>query len=78
MTTTTKRADELKVGDLITVVWGMGVVRQIAHKFGLIYVRYDFVYRNAADAGVDDKNWFYKGGGNPAYLPDTIVEVLTP
>lgn len=78
MTTTTKRADELKVGEVILIAMGRMVIRSIFEEFDLVFVKCDLVYDNASDAGRGDKNWFYKGGGGPAFLPEALVEVFTP
>lgn len=75
---TTKRADELKVGDVVLAAMGRLVIRSIFTKFGLLFFSCDLVYDNANDAGRDDKNWFFKAKGVPAFLPAEFVEVLTP
>lgn len=80
MTTTTKRADQLKVGDIIVGNWYRHI-RSIASRLHTrkLLIEYDYICPTALDAGRGNKNEFiYYPPGQGLFKPDSLVEVLTP
>jgi hypothetical protein len=80
MTTTTKRADALQVGDTIVGRWHRRVLAVASRLHSRkILVEYDYICPTAIDAGRGRKNEFiYYPPGQGLFMPDAILEVLTP
>lgn len=77
---TTKRADELKVGDVIVGKW-FRRVRFVASRIHSrkILVEYDYVCPRAIDAGRGGKSEYYGyPPGQGLFKSDSLIEVLTP
>lgn len=81
MTTTTKRADELKVGDIIkprcASLWRI-ILQTPRHEdhSAFLWCRGDFVQTDGRMAGGGNKNEFYPQDTVMLLFPNEIVEVM--
>ena len=78
MPTTVKRADDLRVGEIVNMSWCLGVIREIRHDSGqAIGIVFDEVYLHGLAAGRGVKNDYYKSPAMRVAHHSDLFEVIT-